>query len=301
MAFLSKLRGRSGTDRILRKRRMLHLPHDLTSPGILVVLSGGRREDIWAALFLMHSLQKNFPDARHVLVCRERDSELAGMLRWLPETLHYTDTPRDAAAEVSGIADSSAILFHPYDGMSPDDAAFIAGSGVPVCISTIENSAVNLCVRVDDRARPELIYRMCEILGIEPDRTWRPVIPASWISGAASILAPVTGRALPYIAATTAAAGLLEKHRAEVPIRMVVVEGKRSEIPDVSRGVMAAIVGGASAVATTDPWLWLKARALEVPAVGLDRNARFPGWSGEKATDEDDFLQLWADLLRRGW
>jgi hypothetical protein len=156
-------------------------------------------------------------------------------------------------------------------------------------------------VKVQTTSQPDRLFTMCEILGIEPDREWSPSVPSCYVSSAAAILAPVSGRALPYIAATTAAAILLEKRRAEIPVRMVIVEGKRREIPEVSRGVMAAIAGGASAVATTDSGLWLKAHALNVPVVGLDTDGRFPDWGGAPARNDDEFSTQWADLLRTGW
>ncbi len=301
MGVLSKLRRKGGTLRALRSRKMLHLPDDLVSPEKLAVVVGRRREDIWAAIFLMHSLQRNFPDNTHFLICREGDGELAGTLQWLPETIYYSETPRTAASEAGEALQGKAILFHPYREMDSETAAFIAATGVGVCVSTAGDPVVNLRVKVQDSSQPERLFRMCEVLGIEPDREWSPAVPSAYISSAAAILAPVSGRALPYIAATTTAANLLEKQRAEIPVRMVIVEGKRREIPEVSRGVMAAIVGGASAVVTSNPGLWLKARALNVPVVGLDRNGRFPDWGGVPAQDDAEFITQWSDLLRRGW
>jgi hypothetical protein len=301
MGLLSRIRGKRSARRNLHSRRLLHLPDDLRDPRVLAVLSGRRREDIWAPLFLMNTLQKHFPDNTHVLVCREADTELAGVLRWMPETIGYDGTPSSAADRARELMGEGGILFHPYPVMDSESAAFIASSGVPVCVSTATDPVANITVRVGEGRQPERLYRMCEILGITPERDWNPAVPDSFVSGAASILAPVSGRALPYIAATTAAAAILEKRRAEIPVRMVIVEGKRSEIPEITRGIMAAIVGGASAVATTDPGLWLKAHALKVPVVGLDLNGRFPDWGDKPAADEGGFLAGWTELLRRGW
>ena len=96
MGLLSKLRGSSTSKRALASRKPIHFPSDLEAPGVLAVLSGRRREDIWPALFLLNTLQKCFPEGKHVLVCRETDGELAGTLRQVPETLCYTDTPAAA-------------------------------------------------------------------------------------------------------------------------------------------------------------------------------------------------------------
>jgi hypothetical protein len=301
MGLLKNLGKRRRTRKIIGDRRILHLPDDLASPDTLAVYSGRRREDIWTALFLLHSVQHSFPDNRHLLICRDADSELSGTLQWIPDTVTYSDSPCTAAPLAGERMTGRSILFHPYPEMDSETASFIASSGAPVCVSTSADPVVNVRVKVGKLPLPERLYRMCEILGMSPDRKWGPSVPASYAEGASAILAPVSGRALPYIAATTAAAGILEKRRAEIPVRMVVVEGKRREIPEVSRGIMAAIVGGASAVVTTDPGLWLKARALGVPAVGLDRNDRFPDWGGAAARTEDDFIDGWSDLLRRGW
>jgi hypothetical protein len=280
---------------------MLHFPDVLNSPLKVAVFSGRNREDIWAALFLMHTLQKNFPETGHFLICRETDAELTEMLSWLPDLIFYGDSPISATVEMGEKLGSDAVLFYPYDTMDGEDANFIIGTGVGVCVSTANDPVVNLSVRIECSRQPEAIYSMCDTLRIVADRSWTPSIPSTYIERASAILAPVSGRALPYIVATTAAANIMEKNRCEIPVRMIVVEGKRSEIPDVTRGVMAAVVGGASAVATTDEWLWLKARALEVPTVGLDRRGVFPDWGVEPAFTDGDFLLQWADLLRRGW
>jgi len=280
---------------------MLHFPDVLDSPLKVAVFSGRNREDIWAALFLMHTLQKNFPEAAHSLICRERDGELADMLGWLPDLIFYGDSPIAATPEIREKLGKEAVLFYPYDTMNGEDAGFIMGTGVGVCVSTATDPVVNLSVRIECSRQPEALYSMCDILRLKPDRGWTPSIPSTYTERASAILAPVSGRALPYIVATTAVANIMEKNRCEIPVRMIVVEGKRKEIADITRGIMAAVVGGASAVVTTDEWLWLKARALEVPTVGLDRRGIFPDWGTEPASTEGEFLLQWADLLRRGW
>jgi len=298
---ISRIFRKSRSRKALLDREMLHFPDVLDSPLKVCVFSGRNREDIWPALFLMHTLQKNFPEAGHYLICRETDGELTDMLSWLPDLIFYGDSPIAATAETREKLGKDAVLFYPYDTMDEEDAGFIIGSGVGVCVSTAINPVVNLSVRVECESQPESLYAMCDILRIRPDRGWTPSIPSSYTDRASTILAPVSGRALPYIVATTATANIMEKNRCEIPVRMIVVEGKRTEIPDITRGVMAAVVGGASAVVTSDEWLWLKARALEVPVVGLDRRGIFPDWGAEPASTERDFLLQWADLLRRGW
>ena len=97
-------------------------------------------------------------------------------------------------------------------------------------------------------------------------------------------------------------AAIFEKKRAEVPLKIVIVDGKSSNIPpDTSEGIIAAMVAGASAVATTENDLWIHARALGIPVIGLDRKGSFAGWGGTPATGDTQFLEQWAALIRLGW
>ncbi len=298
---LGKLFRDSKTDKAIRNRKILHFPDDLTAPAKLAVYARQRKEDIWAALFLMHSLQTHFPDAEHILVCRERDVELAGMLRTLPKTISYLSSPGQAIQTSRKQFGEDTIIFYPYVDIDEISSSFLIYSGAGICISTVIDRVINLTVKVNTHIQPEHIFKMCEVLGIKPDMHWKPSVPREDSAKANSILSPVTGRAMPYIVATTETADILEKSRSEIPVRILIIDGKRQEIPDVSRGVMAAIVGGATAVATTDPWLWLKGWALEVPTVGFDKRKRFPNWGTEPAATEEQFLEQWAELLRRGW
>jgi hypothetical protein len=134
-----------------------------------------------------------------------------------------------------------------------------------------------------------------------PDRTWKPVLLKADLSKASAILAPVSGRFLPFIAAGEDALQVLKRAGAEIPLRVITVEGRNCELPKEGAAVRAAVVSSASAVVAGSPGLWAEACALGVPAVGLDPDGCFPPWGRTPAGSRGELLEHWSDLLRQGW
>ena len=83
-------------------------------------------------------------------------------------------------------------------------------------------------------------------------------------------------------------------------MRMVVLDGRESPLLGQGAAVRAAVIAGASAVATDDPSCWAAASSLGVPVAGLDRRGVFPLWQTSPSSDRSSFLSSWADLLRQG-
>lgn len=285
-----------------RSGRVMHLPEDLRDPARVIVYSGPAEKDAWPALYLAGYLQRAFGEAELTVVCPERDGGLWGMLRWAPTLLTYADRPALPEGLAEGDGASRTILFHPYTETDPAAERVAAESSAGVTVSASAGESWSIRVRSRERTYPEVLAVMCRALGIEPDLSWRPELLPEHAERASELMAPVSGRALPYIAVGTDALAALEKHRAEIPLRTVTVTGRQREFPDLDRPVRAAIVAGATAAAASDPSLWAEARALGVPAVGMDGSGSFPRWGGvQPSRDERELVDAWSGLLRRGW
>jgi hypothetical protein len=143
---------------------------------------------------------------------------------------------------------------------------------------------------------------MCRILGIDYDDRWRPSVQSHAARAAEQKMAPVTGRMLPYIVTTDSSLAILEKSRAEIPLRTVSLAGKKNELGELDREIRTAIVAAASAVITDNDDLWGDACAFDVPVVGLDLQGDFMKWHGAEASRrESDFVEAWVRLLKKGW
>lgn len=303
-SILGKLFGTGDVDRAIGGSRVVHFPDDFRSPGRLAVLSGPSSSDAWPALYLSRNLQRTYPETELTVICRAGDGCLFEMLNWKPRVVPYVSKPSHGTLEEAGVLDAATVLFHPYLTLEPWAVSFLSSSraGIRVSPSTIEHPSLNVRVLTGSTVYPDIVHRLCSALGIQPDTVWRPMIPAELQSRVSSLMAPVSGRTLPYIAATARTVGILEKNRAEVPLRTVTVAGKNAELGDLDRETMVAIVTGASAVMTDDAGLWSTARAMGVPVAGLDTSGSFIQWSGDSpAANERDFVENWAELLRRGW
>lgn len=284
--------------------KTLHLPEDMRSPSRIFIYSGPGESDVWPALYLSCSLQRVYRETDLFVICREEDSRLFAMLDWKPGIVTYDGRPSMPVTKPEETPDQHTLLFHPYLSLKPDAISVLRGSRAGIRISPAVNGApeVNITVRTGVETYPAVLYRMCEILGITPDTDWKPMMPKQIQEKVAGLMAPVSGRTLPYIAATQKTINILEKHRAEIPLRTVSIIGKNAELQGLDRETRAAVTAGASAVVTDDPGLWADARALGVATVGLDSSGSFLPWSGEvPATSEREFIESWARLLRRGW
>jgi len=285
-------------------KRPLHLPVDIAEPSGIFIYSGPGEADVWPALYLSCSLQRAYRNVDLTVVCRIEDSALFSMLDWKPGILTYEGKPTIPPMQPDEPPGPGTLLFHPYLKLDSDAAALIRSSGAGIRISPAANRSpdLNISVRTGADNYPAVLHRMCTALGIPPDTDWVPVIPRQVQEKVADFMAPVSGRTLPYIAMTQRTISILEKHRAEIPLRTVAIAGKNAEIQNIDREMRTAITAGASAVITDDPGLWADARALGVPTVGLDTSGAFIPWSGDlPTTSEHDMIESWAQLLRRGW
>ncbi len=115
-------------------------------------------------------------------------------------------------------------------------------------------------------------------------------------------IAPFSGRMLPYIVTTPSAISILEKRRAEIPLRTVTLSGKNSDFDHLDREIKTVIIAEASAVITDSDDQWGDACAHGVPVVGLDRSGNFLKWKDrEPASNEEEFSEAWIRLLKKGW
>ncbi len=242
------------------------------------------------------ALQDGYHGIPIYFAAHQKVVELAGFLPWTPKMHVYSS---DMGTLDPALPDG-LLLFSPSPG---DDLLKFVQKITPLaCVSSAKHPAVNIRVKTTADAFPEKIYGMMEILKLKVNTAWKPVVPGVLADKASAILSPVSHRTLPYILATEAAAAVFEKKRAEVPLKIVVVDGKNSNIPaGTGAGIIAAMVAGASAVATTSRDLWIHARALGIPVIGLDRKDSFTGWGGDPATGDTQFLEQWASLIRQGW
>ncbi|MBN1433712.1 hypothetical protein JW921_03065 [Candidatus Fermentibacterales bacterium] len=304
--FRSLLRSRRRN--LIESRGGIHLPGSLRSPSSILVASGTGESDVWAALFLCDSLQRHYgPGVLHVM-CRKEDESLFSLLEWSPELVCAYGTDRRGAPEGQGVNDLRGLrpdmLFFPYDEMSDAMAGVLLEIRPTVLSSLAANEAVNLRVRLDQQVPlPERIHRFCRILGISPHPGWKPRCSRQDAGMASELLAPVSGRALPYIVASEGAAALLREAGEEVPLKLVQLSGKGSLGAEaVPRSVRAAVVQEASAVATDDASLWAEACFFGARVVGLDPSGSFQTWrSAIPCQDRASFFEGWERLIREGW
>lgn len=301
---LLRVLGTGGKDLDRLNRTVIHLPADLQDPNGLVLFSGPMESDVWPALFLCNSLQKEFQKAELNVICPERDHRLFNMLSWRPSVHRYSGKPEVPESLERGKLSRSTLLFYPYSRVIESDSDILLHSKCGIRIAPLEDRSklINLTVRTQSPYFPEKLEQMCVALGLSCDRGWKPVVRTHVRRAAEQKMAPVTGRMLPYIVTTSSALAVLEKSRAEIPLRTVCLSGKNSDLSGLDRELKTAIVAGASAVATDRDDLWGDACAFGVPVVGLDRAGDFIKWHGAEASgQETDFVDAWVKLLKRGW
>lgn len=302
---------RASGRRLIRRRPGIHLPDCLTEASTITVLSGPGDVDVWSALVLCNNLQRHFRGASLTVLCPERDAGLFSILEWLPEIVAYDGGRGGRGGGSSAAAEGPSrlfgsrpdLLFVPYDRIPPGLTLTLLRIEPSVFVSFAADDAVNLEVRIGPEAGcPERIHRLCEVLGFGSDRKWRPSVTAHDSHCAAELLAPVSGRALPYIFASPGAAEILTKCHEEVPLKLVRSSGRDSILEGVDRSVRAALVQDSTVVATDEPSLWVEACFLGVPAVGLDPKGCFPNWGDRKpAGDRVEFLEKWENFITEGW
>ena len=292
--------------RLIRRRGVIHLPDCLRDPESILVVSGPGPADVWSALLLCNNLQNHYRSARLTVVCREGDQGLFGLLEWHPELVPYTpgrggEMRGDSLASLSGAGPD--ILFYPYDELRKRDSLLLLDAGASVCVSFSGDEVFNLSVRLPrTQPNPGRIHTFCEVLGIPPDREWKPTVPGEYLRDAATLIAPVSGRSIPHIAATAGASRLLTRAREEVPLKLVTITGRESVLSGQPRELEAALVRTAVLVATDEPVLWAEAAFLGARCVGLDERGVFPDWEGvTPAGDLTGFLDEWERAVREGW
>ncbi len=297
MKFIRDLFGKRRVTRVSSNWSDFNFPSDVTEPEAVGVFSSSDISSAWSAVYMASVLQNVYPSIPVHFVTHSSVAELAGFLPVTPQMHIYTGDPGSVDPEIP----EGVLMFSPQ----PEDSLlrFVEKASPLACVSTQKNPAVNIIVKIgSDTVLPHSIYELMKVLKMEADTAWKPVVPGVLAEKASSVLSPVSHRTLPYILATEAAANVLEKKRAEVPLKIVLVDGKTTVIPpETSVGLLAAMVAGASAMVTTDRNLWIHARALGIPVIGLDRKGVFSGWGGEPAPGDTMFLEQWATLIRVGW
>lgn len=293
-----------GNDLKRLNRIVIHLPSDLRDPDGLVLFSGPMESDVWPAIFLCNSLQKEFQDVELNVICPERDHRLFNMLSWRPTMHCYSGKPQVPGSLEGEKLSRSTLFFYPYSKVIESDRDILLHSKCGIRIAPLDQRSdlINLTVMTRSPHYPEKLEQMCTALGLSYDRDWTPVVQTHARRAAEHKMAPVTGRMLPYIVTTATSLAVLEKSRAEVPLRTVCLSGKKTDLSGLDRELKTAIVAGASAVVTDSDDLWGDACAFGVPVVGLDRAGDFIKWHGVEASRLDtDFVDAWVKLLKRGW
>ncbi len=296
MKIFRKLFGNRRQERVSSNWNEFTFPGDVNNPSSVGVFASSEVSSIWSAVYMARALQESYPDTTLHFVVHRDLAEIAGFLPWKPEIHVYDSDPGAAEPEVPG----EMLLFV----AEPDDELlrFVEKSSPAACVSFADHPAVNIQVKIEEELLPGAIGNMMQVLKLKSIDKWVPEAPAILSEKASAILSPVSHRTLPYILATEAVASILEKKRAEIPLKLVITDGKTSSIPPgTDQPLMAAIVAGASAVITTNRDIWIHASALRIPVIGLDRKGTFKGWDREAVTGDTQFLEEWAALIRRGW
>ncbi|MCK5785450.1 MAG: hypothetical protein KAH54_02705 [Candidatus Sabulitectum sp.] len=290
-----------GTDkrresRVISNWQPFIFPSDIEKPQSLGVFTSSDLSDAWSSVYMAKALQDAYPGIQIHFVAHQEVFELAGFLPWAPEMHIYSGDP----GSPEPLPPSELLFFCPCPG--EDFLKFVEKASPKASVSSVDHPAVNIRVKTAADVFPDKIHGILNVLKMKTRTDWKPVVPRILAEKASAILSPVSHRTLPYILATEAAASIFDKKRAEVPLKIVLVDGRNSNVPlDTGEGTIAGIVAGASAVATTHRDLWIHARALGIPVIGLDRKGTFTGWGGEPATGDTQFLEQWARLIRHGW
>jgi hypothetical protein len=294
---IRNLFGKRRVARVSSKWSDFRFPSDILDPEAVGVFSSSDISEGWSAVYMARVLQDAYPGVPLHYVTHQDMSELIGFLPRIPGMHTYSNDP----GQVDPPLPPGVLLFCPQPG--DDLLRFVEKSFPLACVSSVKHPAVNIRIKTATGVVfPENVFALMSVLKKDVDTKWKPSAPEVLSEKASTILSPVSHRTLPYILATEAASAVLEKKRAEVPLKIVVSDGKNSNIPpETSIGIKAAMVAGASAVIATERELWIQARALGIPVIGLDRKGSFTGWGGNPATGDTVFLEQWADLIRQGW
>lgn len=294
--------GPSGASRL--NKRVIHLPDDLLDPDGFLVYSGPRESDVWPAVYIANTIQKEFPDKDLTVVCNLRDTSLFNMLHHRPSVHTYEDRPRIPSAIEGDAISSGTILVYPYPIVRSDAEKVLSGTICGIRLAPLYTSSpyINLRIKTETDVYPDVLQQMCSAIGIAYDMDWKPSVPNRMEEMVEKKIAPVSGRMLPYLVTTSSAIAILEKSRAEIPLRTISLSGKDSDFSDLDREIKTVIIADASAVVTDSDDLWGDACAHGVPAVGLDTSGTFCKWKeSEPASNEEEFVEAWVRLLKKGW
>ncbi len=284
--------------------RFIHLPDDLIDPDGFLVYSGPEESDVWPAIYIMNTLHREFPDKKLVVICSIRDSVLFNMLRLRPTVHSYEGRPRIPDTIEGDSISVGTILVHPYATVLSEDEKVLSRTSCRIRMAPLSHSSPYINFRVKTKANvyPDILSEMCSTIGLTYDADWKPAVPNRIEELVEHKIAPVSGRMLPYIVTTPSAMSVLEKRRAEIPLRTVTLSGKNSDFNHLDREIKTVIIADASAVLTDSDDQWGDACAHGVPVVGLDRSGNFLKWKDrEPASNEDEFAEAWVKLLKKGW
>ncbi|NOQ21881.1 MAG: hypothetical protein GQ565_04415 [Candidatus Aegiribacteria sp.] len=284
--------------------RVIHLPDDLIDPDGFLIYSGPDESDVWPAVYMANTIQREFPCKDITVICSLRDTALFNMLRTRPSVHTYDGRPRIPAAIEGDTISAGTILVYPYAIVRSEAERLLSGTvcGIRMAPLTDSSTYINLRVKTETDVYPDILSQMCSAIGITYDADWRPTVPNRVEELVEHKIAPVSGRMLPYIVTTPSAISILEKSRAEIPLRTVLLSGKNSDFKELDREIKTVIIADASAVVTDSDDLWGDACAHGVPVVGLDTSGSFIRWKDrEPAVDQDEFAEAWVRLLKKGW
>ncbi len=286
------------------KTSVIHLPDDLIDPAGFVVYSGPEESDVWPAVYLTNTLQRKFPGKEIIVICSRRDKDLFNMLRVRPSVHCYEGRPLVPDTIEADSIPAGMILLHPYTIVLSEDERLLSRTHCRIRMAPLSNSSpyINFRVKTVSKVYPDLLSEMCSAIGITYDAEWKPSVPNRMEEIVEHKIAPVSGRILPYIVTTPSAISILEKRRAEIPLRTVTLSGKNSDFAHLDREIKTVIIADASAVITDSDDLWGDACAHNVPVVGIDTSGKFLKWKDrEPASNEEEFYEAWIRLLKKGW
>jgi hypothetical protein len=287
-----------------KKGNIIHFPNSILQPSRIVIYSGPAPADIWPAMYLTDMLQNAYPKTNTTIICKLDDSELLNMLQWKPRIHFYEKHPGIPNYPDDEKMDDDTLFFYPYTTINNNTGNLLMSSGAGIRIAPLETDSpyINLRIRTESTVYPTMLHQICSALGINSETTWKPVIQQQVKEHAEKLMAPVSGRHLPYIVTSSTALSILEKHRAEIPLRTVSLSGKSSNFENLDRETRVAIIADSEAVATDSEDLWCDACALDIPVVALDTSGTFIKWSNYSVvSNESEFIEAWSQLLRRGW
>lgn len=300
------LRNTLGKPLSLRKlnSRIIHLPDDLLNPDGFLLIAGTVESDIWPAVYMANALQTEFPKKILTVICSRRDNELFNMLRLRPSVHSYSGHPEIPDTIEGKSFSDGTVLVYPYANVNSEMERLLGSTSCGIRMAPVNHSSpyINFRIKTESDIYPDILSEMCSAVGITFDPNWKPSLQKKVEKAAERMMAPVSGRMLPYIVTTSSAISILEKSRAEIPLRTISLSGRNCDFTTLDRDVKTAIIADASAVITDSDDIWGDACAFGVPVVGLDKSNSFIKWTGgEPASNESDFVEAWVKLLKKGW